>query len=249
MSDVLPGAEAWAADGGSTGVLVVHGFTGSPGSMRGVAEAAAAAGHTVELPRLPGHGTSLDDMLTTGWADWSAAAEAAFTDLAARVEKVIVLGLSMGGSLTLWLGTRHPEIAGLVCVNPAVVPLDDATLGQMAEIADGGTPVLPGIGSDIAKEGEVEIAYDGMPVRPLLSMQAGLAEFHAGLGDVDIPLLLCTSPEDHVVPPSDSDHLASVWSGEVERVTLENSFHVATQDNDQGLIIERTLAFIERVTS
>ena len=63
------------------------------------------------------------------------------------------------------------------------------------------------------------------------------------------PLLLCTSPEDHVVPPSDSDHLASVWSGEVERVTLENSFHVATQDNDQGLIIERTLAFIERVTS
>ena len=86
-------------------------------------------------------------------------------------------------------------------------------------------------------------------MRPLLSMQAGLAEFHAGLGDVDIPLLLCTSPEDHVVPPSDSDHLASVWSGEVERVTLENSFHVATQDNDQGLIIERTLAFIERVTS
>ena len=172
MSDVLPGAEAWSADGGTTGVLVVHGFTGSPGSMREVAEALAAAGHSVSLPRLPGHGTTIDEMLTTGWADWSAAAEAALEELASRVERVVVLGLSMGGSLTLWLGTRHPELAGLVCVNPAVVPLDDGTLSQMAEIADGGTPVLPGIGSDIAKEGVTEIAYDGMPVRPLLSMQA-----------------------------------------------------------------------------
>ncbi len=249
MSDVLPGAEAWSADGGTTGVLVVHGFTGSPASMREVAEALAAAGHTVSLPRLPGHGTTIDEMLTTGWSDWSAATDAALEELASRVERVVVLGLSMGGSLTLWLGTRHPELAGLICVNPAVVPLDDGTLAQMAEIADGGTPVLPGIGSDIAKEGVTEIAYDGMPVRPLLSMQAGLADFHADLGAVDLPLLLCTSPDDHVVPPTDSDHLASVWSGEVERVTLENSFHVATQDHDQGLIIERALAFIERVAS
>ena len=78
MSDypVLPGAEPWSAEGGPNGALVLHGFTGSPQSMRGDAEALAGAGFTVELPRLPGHGTSIDDMLTTGWADWSAHVEA-----------------------------------------------------------------------------------------------------------------------------------------------------------------------------
>lgn len=249
MSDVLPGADAWSAEGGSTGVLVVHGFTGSPGSMREVAEAFAAAGHTVELPRLPGHGTTVDDMLTTGWDDWSGAAEAALTDLAARVDHVVVFGLSMGGSLTLWLGSRHPELAGLVCVNPAVVPLDDGTLGQMQEIVDGGTEILPGIGSDIAKEGVTEVAYDGLPVRCLLSMQAGLGSFADELENTALPLLLLTSPDDHVVPPTDSDHLAEVWSGSVERVSLDRSFHVATQDHDQQLIVDTTLAFIERVTA
>ena len=71
MTEILPGAEPWSAEGGPTGVLVLHGFTGNPSSMRGLAEAMAAAGHSVELPRLPGHGTTVDDMLTTSWADWA----------------------------------------------------------------------------------------------------------------------------------------------------------------------------------
>ena len=69
MTNVLEGAEPFSAAGGPVGVLVVHGFTGSPGSMRALAEGVAAAGHTVELPLLPGHGTTVDDMLQTSWAD------------------------------------------------------------------------------------------------------------------------------------------------------------------------------------
>ena len=97
--EIIPGCEPWSADGGRQGVLVLHGFTGNPQSMRGLAEAFAAAGFAVELPLLPGHGTSVDDMIDTAWPDWSAAAEAAYADLAARVDRVVVAGLSSGAGL------------------------------------------------------------------------------------------------------------------------------------------------------
>jgi carboxylesterase len=73
MTDIIEGAEPWSHVGeGPHGALVVHGFTGNPGSMRGVAEALAAAGFHVEMPLLPGHGTRVEDMLPTRWADWRA---------------------------------------------------------------------------------------------------------------------------------------------------------------------------------
>ena len=84
-TELMPGAEPWTA-GGPVGALCLHGFTGNPTSMRPVAEAFAAAGFAVELPRLPGHGTTVEDMITTGWADWTAEAEAAYQRLAARCD-------------------------------------------------------------------------------------------------------------------------------------------------------------------
>ena len=106
-------------------MLVLHGFTGNPQSMRPLAEAVAAAGFTVEMPLLPGHGTAIEDMIPTRFEDWSSAAEAVYDELAARCDKVIVSGLSMGGTLACWLATRHPEIAGIAVVNPLVVALDE----------------------------------------------------------------------------------------------------------------------------
>src|SRR5436190_8098464 len=102
MTALIPGAEPWSHTGqGPHGALVIHGFTGNPGSMRGLAEAFAAAGFHVEMPLLPGHGTTVDDMVPTRWADWAAAADDAYRAIAARADKVVVAGLSMGGALTL----------------------------------------------------------------------------------------------------------------------------------------------------
>src|SRR5918998_1676938 len=94
---VLPGCEPWSTNGGRHGVLVLHGFTGCPQSMRPLAEAFADEGYTVDLPLLPGHGTSPDDLAATRWSDWSGAAEAVYENLAARCDRVVVAGLSMGG--------------------------------------------------------------------------------------------------------------------------------------------------------
>lgn len=250
-SSQLAGCEPWSVGGGERaqhGVLVLHGFTGCPQSMRPLAEAFAAAGFTVELPLLPGHGTTVDDMIATGWDDWSAAAEAAYDDLAARCERVVVAGLSMGGSLTVWLASRHPEIAGIVCVNPALrVP--DEMVDLLRQTLEGGVDRFPSIGGDLADPEAHEAAYDATPLAALLSLADATAALRDDLGKVTSPLLLMTSPQDHVVQPSDSDELAAGVAGEVERLSLDRSYHVATLDYDKDLIDAEAVAFATRVTS
>lgn len=246
--DLIAGAEPYSAEGGPHGALVLHGFTSNPGSMRGLAEAFAASGFAVELPRLPGHGTTVEDMMTTGWDDWSAEVESSFERLSSRVDRVVVAGLSMGGSLAAWLATRHPEIAGLVFINPAAEPSPDLR-AAVQQLADDGQTIMEGIGSDIADPDAEETAYAGTPVEPLLSMLDGIAGFQDGLAGVTAPALIMTSAEDHVVPASSSDHLAGALGGPVERLTLERSYHVATLDHDRDLLAEAAVAFARRVTS
>jgi carboxylesterase len=215
--------------------------------MRGLAEAFAGAGFAVELPRLPGHGTTIDDMMTTTWEDWSTAAEAAFIDLAARVDRIVVAGLSMGGGLTLWLASRHPDVAGIVLVNPiaeATAPEIVAMVRQM--LADGAT-TIDAIGNDIAEPGQVEMAYDKTPLAAAASMFDAIDSLQPAIASITCPALLMNSPQDHVVPPSNSEHLATTLGGPVERVSLERSYHVATLDYDRGLIEERAVEFATRV--
>jgi len=251
MTALIPGAAPWSHHGTSAhGALVLHGFTGNPSSMRGVAEAFAAAGFHVEMPLLPGHGTTVDDMLPTRWADWAAAAEAAYQTLAARTDKVVVAGLSMGGALTLRIGADHPEIAGLVCINPATQPQAADVVAMLQGMIDGGTELIPAIGSDIADPDAHESAYDATPLAPLLSLvNDGLAPLATEYPTMLPPLLLLNSPQDHVVDPAQAEFLAQQYGGPVERVTLERSYHVATQDFDKELVFERSVAFAQRVTA
>lgn len=252
MPEILPGAEPWSTDGsgqGAPGALCIHGFTGNPSSMRPVAEAFAAAGFAVELPRLPGHGTTIEDMLTTSWEDWSAEAEAAYQRLAARAGKIVVAGLSMGGTLTVWLAARHPEIAGIIPINAAVAPQQPEVVEMLKGMVDEGERVMPGIGSDIAKPDVVESAYESTPLEPLLSLVGVLEDLGSKLGDITCPVLVMSSPQDHVVDPAASDLLAASVSGPVERVTLERSYHVATVDYDAELIQQRAVEFGRKVAA
>jgi len=251
MTDLqlVPGAEPWSAEGGRAGALCLHGFTGNPTSMRKLAEAFAAAGFTVELPRLPGHGTTVEDMKTTGWADWTAEVEAAYQRLAARTDKIVVSGLSMGGSLTLWTALQHPDVAGIVCINPATKPQPAELMEMLHGMVDEGTDTMPGIGADIADPDATESAYEQTPLRPLISLvEDGLASLHERYSEITCPLLLLTSPQDHVVEPSNGDFLAETFGGPVERISLERSYHVATLDFDKDLIFEAAVAFARKVT-
>lgn len=247
-ANLIPGAEPWSHDGGPVGALVLHGFTGNPGSMRALAERLAEAGFTVDLPLLPGHGTVVDDMIPTSWADWSAHAEARYEALAARCERVVVVGLSMGGALTAWLGARHPEIAGLVCIN-AVVSAPEGMREAVQQVIDSGADRFAGIGSDIADPDAHETAYAETPLAPLLTLFDAADEFGDQLGKITSPMLIITSRQDHVVPPENSDLLAEAVSGPVERLWCERSYHVVTQDFDKELVFDATVAFAQKVTA
>lgn len=246
---VLPGAEPYSHDGGDVGVLLCHGFTGTPQSLRPWGEHLAARGHTVRLPRLPGHGTTWQELNTTSWHDWYATVEGELIDLAKRCGTVVVGGLSMGGCLSLRLALEQPQlVSGLVLVNPAV-RLDDPRLRALP-VMRRILPSLAGIASDIKKEGSVELAYDRTPLNALASMLQMCADVAPRLSRITQPLLLFRSPEDHVVPASSSRLiLSSVSCTDVEEVLCEDSYHVATLDNDADLIFEGSAAFVARLAA
>jgi carboxylesterase len=240
---ILPGAEPFSQAGGPSGVLVLHGFTGNPQSLRPLAGALAAAGYTVDLPLLPGHGTTVEDMISTRWADWSGAAESAYEKLATGCDDVAVVALSMGGTLACWLAERHREIRGLTLVNPFIDPPAESFRDVLRAALDSGTDIAPGVGSDIKKEAVTELAYLVTPIAAALSFFEGIDATAADLGRVSCPILLLSSRNDHVVPSSSGDVLEAGVAGLVERVWLEDSYHVATLDNDAEEITARVLAF------
>jgi carboxylesterase len=226
--------------------LAVHGFTGNPFSMRGVADAMMAARFDVEVPVLPGHGTTVDDMLPTGWADWADEVDRARRTLERRVEQVVLVGQSMGASLALWSALERPGVDGLVCINPLTRPRDADTIEMIDEFIDDGMTVVPGEGSDIADPESFDVAYDGTPLAPLRSLlRDGIAPITDRFGELTMPLALFTSRHDHVVDPGDSEHLAATFGGPVEHTWLERSCHVATRDFDRDELVAATVAFVE----
>ncbi len=229
-------------------VLVLHGFTGSPFSMRPWAEHLAARGFRAELPRLPGHGTSWRELNVTGWQDWYACAERALLTLTdATGRPAGVAGLSMGGALALRLAQRHPDlVTGLVLVNP-VINITDPRI-RFLRVIRLLTPSLPGIAGDVAKPGVTEGGYDRNPLHALHSQSRMWAAAREDLGSVTAPLLVYRSVQDHVADPS-SVALIEARTSSVDRevVLLHRSYHVATLDHDAATIFDGSVELFTRL--
>jgi carboxylesterase len=244
---VLAGAEPFRHEGGEVAVLLCHGFTGSPQSLRPWAEYLAEHGLTVSLPLLPGHGTRWEDLRITGWQDWYAEVDRELRALRERRAKVFVAGLSMGGALALRLAAKHGDaVSGVVVVNPAnkVHGLAAHALPVVRHLV----PATKGIASDIAKPDSRELGYDRVPLHAAHSLRRFFRIVDGELPQVTQPVLLLHSPQDHVVPPADSARVLSrISSTDVREVLLEQSYHVATLDHDADRIHEESLAFIDRL--
>ena len=249
MSSISPGAlspEAapFAADGGPVGVLVLHGFTGSPRTVRPWAAHLAEAGLTVRAPLLAGHGADWRNLAKTGWTDWYASAERAFMELYACCDQVFVAGISMGGCLAFRLAeTQGDRVSGLTVVNPSLA--GDNPLIPFSPVLKYVIRSFPSIGGDIKKPGAQEGALKKTPVASVATLPRMWKTTAAELTSVTQPVLVYRSTVDHVVGPASMKVLTAALPGAEVR-PLANSYHVATLDNDAPEIFDGTLAFIQK---
>lgn len=249
MSHVIAGAEPFRGGTGEAAVLLCHGFTGSPKSLHDWAEDLVARGYTVELPRLPGHGTNWRELNQTEWSDWYGCVDRAFVRLAREHRVVFVFGLSMGGALALRLAAMHADrVAGVVLVNPSVSSLDRRMLA--VPLLKQFLPSTAGITNDIARPGVDEGGYDRVPLRALHSLTRLWRDVQGRLGQVTAPLLIFRSATDHVVDPSSVRLiLETVNSPSPEVIGLHRSYHVATMDVDAPQIFDRSAEFCSAIAA
>ena len=244
MARVMEGAEPFRIEGNEVGVLVSHGFTGTPQSVRPLGEALAGSGFTVAVPRLAGHGTSVRDMAKSTAEDWISSLEEDFAWLRERSDGIYLTGLSMGGTFALYMAAMHPEfVRGVLPIN-ACVSLGNPDLARLT--FDRNAPdTVPGVGSDIKARGVEELAYKEIPVPAVREFMALMRVTDDLLPRVTVPAVVFQSLEDHVVPPENGPYIQErLGSTYKQLIRLENSYHVATLDNDADLIAERILRFI-----
>jgi carboxylesterase len=247
MTDtIIEGAEPIFLPGNDIGVLLVHGFTGTTQSMRYLGHALNKAGFTVVAPRLEGHGVSAQAMAKSTATQWVRSAEDGMDQIRAKCRSVFVAGLSMGGTLSLYLAATYPTaFKGVVPIN-AAIQTDSTDLAGLA-FGKGLPDFIPGIGSDVKDPESKELAYPEVPVASVKEVLGLTAATRTLLPRIVCATLIIQSREDHVVPPANVNVIAAgVSSDQIEILRLNNSYHVATIDHDKALIASEIIGFIRR---
>ncbi len=260
-AQVLPGAGAWSCPGhgrnAEVGIVVVHGFLGNPTSTRPVGDALAAGGYAVEVPRLPGHGTSWRDLARTRYPDWRRATEEVLDGLGARCRSIVLVGLSMGGTIALDVAARRcradgMELAGIVTINAPVLDREElvAKLGPVLRfVLPVVTPRQAGIRTNDIAQGGDEKAYALVPSHAGYSLARELPRVRFALGDITVPALVVHSAQDHSVAPRNAAAIMDgLGSCDVSELVLERSCHVATLDCESEQLNAAIREFVARVT-
>lgn len=242
----------WSAAGSGknarVGVLLVHGFTGAPPSMRPWGEFLLSKGYTVRVPLLPGHGTKPENLNEVKWQEWPAKVQSELEELFKECDQVFIAGLSMGGGTTLYIAEENNDrLAGIILVNP-MIHLPNVS-PSVAYVLSRLQKLRKSVGNDIKRPGISEHGYDALPTRGIHQLLIMLKITRKNLGKVTLPIQLFHSVDDHTLPVSNTEIImAGVGSVNKSRIELVNSYHVATLDYDQEFIFANSLTFIEGLT-
>lgn len=226
-----------------TAVLLLHGLTGTPLEMRTLGEALARDGYTVHIPLLPGRGTCPDDMDGLCWEDWMDAALRAYDTLEASHRRVVVGGLSAGGTMTLDLALRRKPAALLL-------------YAAVVEIAHRGAYLAPYVwrwirrwpspASDMFEPNEELQCYDPAPVRAMSELIAGMGRVRGRLSQITVPALVAHAVQDRFVPISSAERIAAGLGGPVEKVLIDGSGHALTCDVKRDEVADVSRDFLRR---
>ncbi|RKQ35521.1 alpha/beta hydrolase [Oceanobacillus halophilus] len=240
---VIFGAEKFRIKGNEIGILISHGFMGTPQSVRYLGERLAQNGYSISAPRLLGHGTHYKDLEKCTHQDWFESLEERYKELKQQCREVFVIGQSMGGTLSLWLANKYPEIKGVILINPAL------TLPAFEKLRKKTRPRFINNGKpDIKAKDTYELAYSRVPIKSIHELQDLMDKTPAILPEISSPILAMKSTEDHVVPPENTDYiLENVNSKEKQLVVLQDSYHVATLDNDKDQIVAESHQFVQQL--
>ncbi|OQY26568.1 MAG: hypothetical protein B6I38_11140 [Anaerolineaceae bacterium 4572_5.1] len=244
---IIPTAEPFYFPGGSTGCLLIHGFTGSPTGVSLLGEYLAEQGYTVLAPRLFGHATCPEDMMRARWQDWAASVEDGWHLLKGVTDQVFVMGLSMGGALSLYTSARFP-VAGTVAMStPYDLPADPRLkyLKLLCKFRHAAPKGESDWQDPHAAAGHV--SYPNYPTRALLELKKLLGEMRVALPKLTKPVLLMHSRKDGGVSPENMPKIyAQVGSAKKEMFWIENSGHVMTRDLEKERVFQAAHEFVVR---
>ncbi len=237
------------------GCLLVHGFTATPEEMRPLGVALAQRGFPVSAVRLPGHGTSPEDLERTTWLAWVACVDEELTRLRAQVPRVAIAGMSMGALLALHAAaTRTAAVDALVlCGTPITPPWGLRLLPLLVRLPGFATRyrfIPKHNGPDISDPAEraATHSYDRMPLHAVLQFAKLQAAVRAELKRVTQPALLMHGRHDHSIPIANlgalQQRLASAY---IETHVFERSWHVITLDVEREQVAVLAAAFLARV--
>lgn len=234
-------------------VLLLHGFTGTPDSMRTLANHLHHLGFTVSAPLLAGHGTTRENLARSNWKSWYKTAETAFIELSKNHEKVFVAGLSMGGVLALKLAQDHSEkVTGLSCLATPIflaswvrILLPIISLSPLALVYKYQPKSNPDVKDPIAAKNYWSI--NDMPLSCINSLIDLQTIVRSRLDKIKTPTLLIHSRYDSTAPYESLGYITKHISSPItESLTLENSFHLITIDYEKDLVAEKTGEFFLR---
>lgn len=246
----MPTAEPFFMPGSKTGCLLVHGFTGTPKEMRMLADSLTGEGYTILAPRLAGHATCVEDITRTFWEDWLCSVEDGIHLLKDCTEEQVIMGLSMGGILSLIAAARY-DLAGVVSFStPSSLPGDPRAkylpvLKYFVRSVPKGKPDWRN--EEAARD---HAHYPVYPTAAIIQLKELIEVMRAELVNVTIPALFIQSRQDQGIPAESLDTLmASVSSTDKSCLWVENSGHVIIREPERERIFAEVKAFVNRITA
>lgn len=261
--------------GNRVGVLLIHGYTGSPSEMRPMGEFLHKQGYTVKGILLKGHGETAEAMTLSNWRDWWESVVQGYEELAPLCDRVIVAGLSMGGCLTLLLaGTfglleqsikAQKRLSGeLTLLNhripseqrlklSGIIPMCAPVWVQdrrarIVPIISYFMPYLPREGQQPDHIHPYIHYFDKTPLRTLSSLLRIIRNMRRRLVNIEVPTLILQAKLDQTVQPRSATYIQNQVTSSVCRLKwYENSDHILVLDHDHLQVFQDIDEFIQEI--